>query len=410
MANESSSTDLEGLLAGLLLNTTGNFTGWLLNATGELATLGLLPAVLATLPNASYVNDGGYPAPTSSVNPPAAWSWWDVSADWSWFWNTASGVVSEGLSIAWNATIAGIAFVSGLAKEVLRLALNLASQVASALEAVARTMLGALDAFLGWLESEVVSLLTEPVVQLDTSVTGSSPAYGAALTSAESGPGSSNSRRTTSDWSNASAPALRSAGEASSSLQSVISLVQPILSPLGSVPAFLLRCLLKIMGIGRHPSPGWSKYSGSFLWQALVTFASISAGGIVGTLDLNQSSNASAEGAVFVLEAFALVEGTALSILAAALSKSPAGIFVAVALGVVSFAASFALATIPVGSPSYFALAGLAFFFAVLSAAIDGFSTLMNLSPPILSAGACVAAFDGAALGVAYYYVQNQLG
>ncbi len=47
--NESDPNELERLLAGLLLNTSGNFTGWMLNATGELDTLGLLPSVMAGL-------------------------------------------------------------------------------------------------------------------------------------------------------------------------------------------------------------------------------------------------------------------------------------------------------------------------------------------------------------------------
>jgi len=173
-ANESTTTELEGLLAGLLLNTTGNFTGWLLNATTQLPTLGLLPAVMNGLANASYVNDGGWRAPVSTaIVPPPHHNWWDFGADWSWFWNSVSGVFTGTISLVWNAAIAAAAFIGDLGRAEVRFAFNSFSQVASTLERVAAAIASALNVFVQWLIDYIVKPLLnaalEPFYQADNS-------------------------------------------------------------------------------------------------------------------------------------------------------------------------------------------------------------------------------------------------
>jgi hypothetical protein len=172
-ANESAATEVEGLLAGLLLNTTGNFTGWLLNATAELPTLGLLPSVMDGMANATYVNDGGYGAPVSTAtqqvsSPP----WWDLSADWNWFWNSVSGVITGVVSLVWNAAIAAAAFMGDLVKAEVRFAFNLASQAQSALEKVGAIIASAFNTFLEWVINHVVKpLITAAFSPISTGTT-----------------------------------------------------------------------------------------------------------------------------------------------------------------------------------------------------------------------------------------------
>lgn len=177
-ANESATTEVEGLLAGLLLNTSGNFTGWLLNATGELDTLGLLPSVMAGLANATYVNDGGYGPPSSSATAPTPpLPWWE--APFAWVWNSVSGVLTEAVSIVWNAIVAAATFMVDLARAADRFAFNVFSQVAPALEEVAKAILAALEIFLAILRALVIAIFAVIYNPIKSAVIG----YGAGVDS-----------------------------------------------------------------------------------------------------------------------------------------------------------------------------------------------------------------------------------
>jgi hypothetical protein len=158
--NESSMGQVEGLLAGLLLNSTGNFSGWLFNATADLPSLGLIPAVLAPLPNATYVNDGGYGPPTSTATRQTHRnSWLDFGADWKWFWNSVSGVVSGAISLVWSAEIAAAAFDAELAAAAGRFELAVFSQQWATLEKVGDVILAASESLTSSVLSEAEHLL-----------------------------------------------------------------------------------------------------------------------------------------------------------------------------------------------------------------------------------------------------------
>jgi hypothetical protein len=139
--NITSLSDLKGFLGGLLLNSSGNFSGWLFGATQYLSSLGLSPVVSNLLANSSQMNDGAYGAPVSTQ--PAPQPWWQVAA--SVIWNAVSGVVG-GLSIVWNAAIATAGYIADLAVEAANWALGGLTQVAHVLEQVASAILSELEA------------------------------------------------------------------------------------------------------------------------------------------------------------------------------------------------------------------------------------------------------------------------
>ncbi len=139
--NATSLSDLKDLLGGLLLNSSGNFSGWLFSATQYLPSLGLSPVVVNLLANSSQTNDGAYGAPISTQ--PAPQPWWQIAA--SVIWNAVSGVVA-GLSIIWNAAIATASYIADLAVAVASWAITALNQVTSVLRQVASAILSALAA------------------------------------------------------------------------------------------------------------------------------------------------------------------------------------------------------------------------------------------------------------------------
>jgi hypothetical protein len=251
-ANESTASDVESLLAGLLLNsTTGNFTGWLLNATTELPALGLLPAVMAGLANATYVNDGGYGAPTSRATQVQIIhnQWWDFSSDWNWFWNSVSGVF-PGASLVWNAVVAAAAFIGDLMTAAVRFAFNLESQEASALERVGVAIVAAFNALLQWIDNHVVKPLLEvalqPLLQTDNSYAASLNTTATVMANQVASSGS---------VSPSSAGAFGTALEGTLFLVGLgigvaVEVVLAILTPFDLGPEFLVGLLLQIVVVG----------------------------------------------------------------------------------------------------------------------------------------------------------------
>ena len=177
--NVTSAADLDSLLAGLLLNQSGNYTNWLLSATAFLPSLGLSSSVLAALANASLRNDGAYGAPWSSAQPPPQpQPWWAVVA--SVIWNAVSGVVTalaHLVSIVWNAVVAATSFIVDLASRAAAWGLSAANAV---LAKVAAAIVWAIDQLAAVLVSAVKALFL-PITSAMTSAAG---AYGASLWSA----------------------------------------------------------------------------------------------------------------------------------------------------------------------------------------------------------------------------------
>ncbi len=156
--NLNSSTDFEGLLGGLLLNSSGNFTGWAMGATALLPSLGLMPSVVSVLANAAFENDGAYGPPTSSAVQVSPHPWWDVLA--TAIWNAVSGVITGALSIVWNAVVAVASYIGDLASNVYKWGLTVLNQAAKYLKQVAAAIIAAAEAFIKALVDAATALVT----------------------------------------------------------------------------------------------------------------------------------------------------------------------------------------------------------------------------------------------------------
>ncbi|MCI4322498.1 MAG: hypothetical protein L3K03_00490, partial [Thermoplasmata archaeon] len=167
--NLSTSADLKDLLAGLLLNVSGNFTNWGFTATPYLPSLGLSSTVSAALANPVEFNQGKYGTPVyRNPNPPPT-PWWDVGAT---IWNAVSGTVGALESVVWSAVQAAGAFVAYLATEVVNWGLAALHQVASALKAVADSIVYLVDQLLRAIIDGIQALLQAITVPVKDAMTG----------------------------------------------------------------------------------------------------------------------------------------------------------------------------------------------------------------------------------------------
>jgi hypothetical protein len=167
--NVSTQANWESLLAGLLLNSSGNFTGWLFSAAPYLESLGLSSSVTGSMANPAFENDGGYGAPVSQQHKPNSWNTFAASA----IWNVVSGIVGV-LSTCWTAAFAGFVYVADLAAEAGNLALGLLSTI-PALKAAERAILWAFEQLGTLILGEVKTLLSsalQPFFHLDNSYCG----------------------------------------------------------------------------------------------------------------------------------------------------------------------------------------------------------------------------------------------
>lgn len=152
--NLSSHGAIADLLAGLLLNRSGNFTSWLWGATQYLPSLGIAPNVMSALANSVQPNAGAYSAPAASgANPLTSWG-----AVGTIIWNVVSGV-SGAVEIVWNALVAAEAYFAYLANEALDFLLGSLHQVSGVLRAVASAIMWAIEQLAAYLLSLVSSLL-----------------------------------------------------------------------------------------------------------------------------------------------------------------------------------------------------------------------------------------------------------
>jgi IPT/TIG domain-containing protein len=156
--NLSSHGAIADLLAGLVLNQSGNFSAWLMGATQYLPSLGIAPNVLGALANSVQPNAGAYPAPTSSGGNPLL-NWGIVGAV---IWNAVSGVAGA-VEVFWNAVVAAAAYFAYLATEALSLLLGALHQAASVLKSVASAMLWVLGQLLLAVKGVIIALIDPPV-------------------------------------------------------------------------------------------------------------------------------------------------------------------------------------------------------------------------------------------------------
>lgn len=143
--NVSTAVDLNDLLAGLVLNESGNFTARGFAATPYLPSLGLSAEVTSVLANPVFFNSGGYGAPTYTPPPPSPAAWQQFG---SAVWNAVSGIPLLGalISAAWNWVSAAASYVAYLAAEVANWGLSVLSQTSTILKEVAGAIVWAIDA------------------------------------------------------------------------------------------------------------------------------------------------------------------------------------------------------------------------------------------------------------------------
>jgi hypothetical protein len=159
--NATNLNQLDDILAGLLLNRSGNFTGWLFGATAYAPSLGLSQGVLRALANASFESGGAFGPPKSGQHHPSSWA----SLAGSTVWNAVSGVVGA-VSVVWNAAVAGIAYVSKLVQMVAGWALGALNQVSGILKTVAGAMLWAIEQLAAVIRIAISNLLSPVVVSI----------------------------------------------------------------------------------------------------------------------------------------------------------------------------------------------------------------------------------------------------
>jgi IPT/TIG domain-containing protein len=158
--NISSQSDFRDLLAGLLLNTSGNFTGWGLSATTILPSLDLSAEVTSALANPELFSSGAYGAPAYQQPSPPPPAWQVVG---STIWNAISGTVGSLVSATWGWVQAAASYAAYLVKEVASWGLSSLNQVASVLKEVASAILWAIDQLASLILSAIRIVLSAAV-------------------------------------------------------------------------------------------------------------------------------------------------------------------------------------------------------------------------------------------------------
>ena len=131
--NMSTGSDLSELMAGLLLNQSGNFTGWMYGATSNLASLDLSSTVMGALANPVLFSSGGYGTPIYNppTGSPTGWSALGAAV-----WNSVSGVVAALGSALWTAFTAAASYAANIVEELASWGLRALMQTMDVLKAV----------------------------------------------------------------------------------------------------------------------------------------------------------------------------------------------------------------------------------------------------------------------------------
>lgn len=156
------------IIAGLLLNSSGNFTAAGFAATPYLGSLGIGAEVYSALANPVEFNSGAYGVPVYSGTGSSP-SWWGaVGAD---IWNAISGTYQTLISIPWAFEQAAGAFEAYLGKEATVWGLSgLVSQTESHLQAIADGINWAIQSAAIWIKAQISSMLSQPTKSAEANV------------------------------------------------------------------------------------------------------------------------------------------------------------------------------------------------------------------------------------------------
>lgn len=167
--NLSSWSDANLILASLLDNTTGGVNGSFVLMTSELASLGLVSAVMTALANATYPSGGVFGLPVSQATPPSPPTNW-----WSATWNTVSGIgsvivkgVATLVGVSWSVASAALDFIDYVGAGLAHLGAQVVSRTTTALKTVGEALEKALQALLTFLTDLVeraLAVVVDPIV------------------------------------------------------------------------------------------------------------------------------------------------------------------------------------------------------------------------------------------------------
>jgi hypothetical protein len=197
--NVGSNATFTNLLAGLLLNTSGNFTGWGFSGTPYLSSLGLSNEVTSALANSYLFNSGSYKAPTYQPPPPQPSVWQKIGKT---VWNAYSGTFGPYISVVWGWVQAAGSYAAYIVKELARWALSALSQTVGVLKSVAAAIVYLIDLLASVIWTVIYDMLSLVLNPFESSVaaydSGISSAFNNSIADVSDG-GSGNGRVTQSD-------------------------------------------------------------------------------------------------------------------------------------------------------------------------------------------------------------------
>lgn len=175
LLNITNQTNFDALLAGLLLNRSGNVTGWMSLVTSYLPTLGLPTVVYNALSDSTQFSSGTYGAPTYQA--PAS----GPLAGWGSLWNSNFGWLSSAITAAWNYVTEFADYVAGLAEALASWAISAFKQTVQFLEAVAGAAAYLLQELSSLVKKYALSLLDPPIKAIEDAASSYDTAVSAAF-------------------------------------------------------------------------------------------------------------------------------------------------------------------------------------------------------------------------------------
>jgi hypothetical protein len=384
------------LISGLLLNQSGNFTGWGDSATKYLPSLGLSSEVMSALANPELFNSGAYGAP-GYQNPGSSPSPWQVVG--AAIWNAVSGVAAA-ISTAWSYIAAAGALVGYLVSELVTWGLAKFDQTFTVLRGIASAIVSAVEQ----LESIVEGLIVAQFSGIISSIRSEGASVGHALglaynSSVQNG---SLAPKTLELWTLALVKVGLLATVFAAAFFVVISLILPVGSLVGSITGFIVAIVAAGLGLALTPHLEGAPSSHSTVWSTLVGEANQSSQSTANAANPSCAPDPNIEGPLFAFLTALIVPTLALGIAVYAVGAGPLGYMAASAIvGFMSLILAFVIATAPLPLGQLHILDGVAVTLTFVSWIVDFIATLIGVASKsiMLAPGLVIAGMDGAAIG-----------
>jgi hypothetical protein len=174
--NLTNQSNFEALIAGLLLNHSGNVTARMWLATPYLDSLGLPSAVLNVLSDYAQFSSGTYGAPIYTTSSSSS----GILSGWEGIWNSNFGWLGSDITATWNWLTAGLDYLYNLGAGLVNWALSAAKQDLAGLEAIASAALNLLEKLWDW----VIYEITQEISVIVSSIKAAFANYDSALSAA----------------------------------------------------------------------------------------------------------------------------------------------------------------------------------------------------------------------------------